>query len=651
MKHLRINKYLGSFVYAFTVLLLLSSTFLISNVFAKGGDFHIETITANGFGRGDEIMDFNNAYQFGGYLYVTTDSWGSSPGLVYRSQSGNADDWSLAATAGFGDESNLAVDAMIEFDSNLYITTANENGAEIWRSANGTSWTAVVGGGAATTNGFGDTENTIIRQTGSFDNYLWAFTDNDVDGVEVWRSLNGTDWSQLEDDPGNPGHELPNFDEPTDAYVQKAFSYNSRLYIYCYDNNDAESSADDIELWYTEGGVTPVWIQVEGTFLNIISGSDMLWFKQHSGILYVGNDGSPGQIWSSLNGTDYILVNTFIDSSYVFPASTTKGLLAAVGYTVDDSDRLDIYRYSGGSWIDTGISFTDMGYFILDAMQFGNYYYAWGGWSGVLLRVDLRPTTSASSSAQTQLGDGVVEILFTAGDISDADTLRAKVEYDIGGGYQKATLSEDSSNVSASYGVVSVENDNEYQVGNASGWITTSSGANTVTVKWLSKIDEGNANTANANIRVTVTDGVTTGVQKIENTVIVDNVAPDMTNLNLIDGQTVSGNPFVIKTKATDSAAGIWKIEFYVDDNLLCTDSVADADGYYTCDWDTATYHSAVRLLAYDMVGNTDEQVLNAYVGLPDSGELIINFQILGLLVICVPLIDYLRRKLYLSSI
>ncbi len=616
---------------------------------AKGGSFQIETITNDGFGNSAVIADFNDGIQFGSYFYMTTDVWSGGTGLVYRSQSGNANDWALAAEAGFGDSENESIDAMTVFDGNLYVTAVNDNGAEIWRSADGSSWTAVVGGGAATNNGFGDANNAIARETAEFDSNIWAFTDNAVDGVEIWRSANGTVWTQLTDDPGHEGYELPDFDDATDAFVEDAFSYNSRLYIYCYDNNDAETYADDIELWYSEGGETPVWVEVGGTFSNVVGNSSALWFKQHSGTLYVGNSNTHGEIYSSSNGTDYTLVETFTNSDYVFPVSTTKGLLGAVGYIGGAADQLDIYRYSGGSFVNTGISFTDMGYFVIDAMQFGDYYYAWGGWDGVLLRVDLRPTSSTSVSNQTQLGDGIVEITFTVGDITDADNLRAKVEYDIGSGYESATLSESSSDVSATYGTVAVENDNEYQVGNASGWITTSSGANTISVKWLSKEDESQADTTSADIRVTLYDGATTGAAKEEGSITVDNVSPSITEVNLTDGQTVNTNPFIIKVKATDASSGIWKVEFSIDDNLICTDTVADSEGYYTCSWDTGTYHSAVDIRAYDASGNTTLQSLNAYVGLPETGMNTLNMQVVGFTLIFASLV-MLRKKQFLLS-
>lgn len=45
-------------------------------------------------------------------------------------------------------------------------------------------------------------------------------------------------------------------------------------------------------------------------------------------------------------------------------------------------------------------------------------------------------------------------------------------------------------------------------------------------------------------------------------------------------------------------------VEFYVDDNLLCTKTETNDEGVYECSWDTSRYHSRVVVYAYDEVGN-----------------------------------------------
>jgi hypothetical protein len=134
-------------------------------------------------------------------------------------------------------------------------------------------------------------------------------------------------------------------------------------------------------------------------------------------------------------------------------------------------------------------------------------------------------------------------------------------------------------------------------------------------------MDEPISNTANANIRVSISDGATSGDQKTETPVLVDNVSPEISDMNLVNGQSVTENPYIITAKATDSAAGIWKLEFYVDGNLLCTDTAADANGNYSCSWDTSLYQSDIEVIAYDLVGNTDTDDLETYVYLAGTGD------------------------------
>ncbi|MEI6266469.1 MAG: choice-of-anchor tandem repeat GloVer-containing protein [bacterium] len=84
---------------------------------------------------------------------------------------------------------------------------------------------------------------------------------------------------------------------------------------------------------------------------------------------------------------------------------------------------------------------------------------------------------------------------------------------------------------------------------------------------------------------------------------VFTNLPSATTVINITDGQTITTNPYTLKVKPTD-ADGIQKVEFYIDNILICTDTTADVDGVYSCDWDTSKYHSDVKVLAYDTNGN-----------------------------------------------
>jgi hypothetical protein len=59
-------------------------------------------------------------------------------------------------------------------------------GGEIWRTNDGTTWTQV------NTDGFGDPDNDAISSSAVFDGYLYAGTGNDTTGGQVWRCSTGS---------------------------------------------------------------------------------------------------------------------------------------------------------------------------------------------------------------------------------------------------------------------------------------------------------------------------------------------------------------------------------------------------------------------------------------------------------------------------
>ena len=79
--------------------------------------------------------------------------------------------------------------------------------------------------------------------------------------------------------------------------------------------------------------------------------------------------------------------------------------------------------------------------------------------------------------------------------------------------------------------------------------------------------------------------------------------------INVVEGQTITTNPYFIKVKPTDSS-GISKVEFYIDDILICTATTPDSDGVYTCSWDTSKYHSTISVYAFDNSVNENRSQL-----------------------------------------
>lgn len=125
----------------------------------------------------------------------------------------------------------------------------------------------------------------------------------------------------------------------------------------------------------------------------------------------------------------------------------------------------------------------------------------------------------------------------------------------------------------------------------------------------------------------------TTTVDLVEEAETSRSNKPTFTNLpglhdliNIINGQTITTNPFTIEVHPT-SSGGIAKVEFYIDDILICTDTELDINGVYACDWDTSQYHSIVKVIAYDKKGrivtierNTTVSLLSQVTELPQVG-------------------------------
>jgi hypothetical protein len=127
----------------------------------------------------------------------------------------------------------------------------------------------------------------------------------------------------------------------------------------------------------------------------------------------------------------------------------------------------------------------------------------------------------------------------------------------------------------------------------------------------------------------------------------------DTRTVNIDAGQVITTNPYIIKVKPSDSS-GVTKVEFYIDDILICTDTTADADGYHTCSWDTSKYHSEVKIIAYNTLGNSTTLTRSTTVsltGVPNTGlqpnSIILPITIITLAVVILAI----SRKRYTNEI
>ncbi|MBZ0108078.1 MAG: FG-GAP-like repeat-containing protein [Candidatus Scalindua rubra] len=187
---------------------------------------------------------------------------------------------------GFGD-SNNSDDGFITFNEYLYAGTGNTTtGVEIWRSSDGTDWIQV------NQDGFGDSNNNSISGRVIFQGYIYIATDNDITGIEVWRTSDGTNWGQVNPDGFGDSNNVEG----------ELIVFNGYLYA------SVDNPATGTEVWRSSDGID--WTQVNQDGFddsNNVAGG----FIVFNGYLYVTNENptTGTEVWRTLDGTDWGQVN------------------------------------------------------------------------------------------------------------------------------------------------------------------------------------------------------------------------------------------------------------------------------------------------------------------------------------------------------
>jgi hypothetical protein len=206
-------------------------------------------------------------------LYAS--SW---DGYIWRTDNGT--DWTEVVTDGFGTPGQ-GVARFVTFQDTLYASTWNSTtGTEVWQTTNGTEWENFISGGLGTnpnnngaiaseifngylylgvaneggtgaqlwqidgitatalvTDGFGDVNNLVISALASFHSRLYASTYNEQ-GVQVWKSENGSDWEKINFD----------FNNPLTAGMNSLQVFREKLYL------TIQNDTTGMEVWRTADG-------------------------------------------------------------------------------------------------------------------------------------------------------------------------------------------------------------------------------------------------------------------------------------------------------------------------------------------------------------------------------------------------------------
>ena len=265
-----------------------------------------EQVNTNGFGDGDNL-GVDHLMEFNGQLYAGTWANEVDGGEVWRSTNGTS--WDRVVSNGFGDPTNAEVMRFAVFGDHLYASTwsyTDTHGAEIWRSDSGDSgsWTQVASDGFD-----GDSSNEGAVSLEVFNDYLYAGTANSDTGGEVWRTQNGTDWSQVNDD---------GFGDADNWAVSALAAFNDHLYA-----STRHEWGEGAEVWSCQECDGSDWTQVVDDGFGNSDANYTSALEVFRDLLYfvVGNGSTGLEVWRTADGANWQQVGFagFGDSNNIGP--------------------------------------------------------------------------------------------------------------------------------------------------------------------------------------------------------------------------------------------------------------------------------------------------------------------------------------------
>jgi hypothetical protein len=240
-------------------------------------------VVPDGFNSPDNFAVTNFA-EFNGMIYAGTGNYNGPQ--IWRSSSGNSLSWTNVVTAGLGTNSGHQISGFANFNGALFAAIDEwpdpVDGLQVWRTANGTSWTSVVAGG------FGDANNFSTSGFAVFNGYLYLGGSNQVSGAKIWRTNNGTTWQVMVDDA---------FGDENNYKVDSLYTFNNAIYAVTVNYETG------VEVWRSTNGST--WLQINPDAFGDSNNFASLWSSavtEFQDQLYYGteNEANGGEIWKFL---------------------------------------------------------------------------------------------------------------------------------------------------------------------------------------------------------------------------------------------------------------------------------------------------------------------------------------------------------------
>lgn len=272
-----------------------------------------EQVNANGFGD-PQTGEVTALESFNGYLYAGTYNPIDPAVLIdgaqiFRSSDGVS--WTAVTQPGFGISHDIAPSAILDFvvfNNQIYASTGRRNASQLWRSLNGTIWAPMD------VTGFSDPDNVDVSVLAVYNGMIYAAVMNRVTGAQIWRSFTGDNNSWMQVAPETPG--------TAPASITGLAEFNGAFYA-------AVESESPAQIWQSYSGDFGAWTTiVSDGFGNAdtLSTGGMAVF---GGYMYVGagNAVSGALLYRTSDGTTWEQAiaprfgdpnNGKIDAVYVF---------------------------------------------------------------------------------------------------------------------------------------------------------------------------------------------------------------------------------------------------------------------------------------------------------------------------------------------
>jgi hypothetical protein len=286
------------------------STFAGVSEGVSGNDFghlgHPLSVKVDASGRVYVADEWNNRIQVfdssGAYLTTIGGSWGpntgqmSGPSGITVDSAGNVyvtdrenhriqkfapgvPGWRQSNINGFGDLANAWIVSLSNYDGQMYAGTQNGNGAQVWRTSDGKTWSQFSPGWAL--------DNNLVYASQQFGSYLYVGTYNDKGG-EIWRS-NGTTWEQVVSG---------GFGGANNFGVNAFAVFSNTIYAATSANNGV------LQIYRSASGNAGSWTPVVNDGFGGAGVSQDVTMDVYGGYLYVGiGRGIVAELWRTNDGT------------------------------------------------------------------------------------------------------------------------------------------------------------------------------------------------------------------------------------------------------------------------------------------------------------------------------------------------------------